>query len=350
MNEMETRDHHRVPRRGQKTLILMATIALLLLSVSSASAAVTLASFTATGQIGQVLLEWETASEINNIGFNLWRSTNEMGDYAKLNDAIIPSQALGSVIGATYSYVDADVVAGTTYYYKLESIAADGSSEFHGPVSATPEAPPTATPTITETPTPSPTATEIPTATPLPSLTATEIPTATPRPSRTPTRRPPSSPRATKTPTPTHSPTREPTSTPIPTNIPAPTATSSPTSTALATRAPTTTPLPTLTATRPPTATPPPPTPTTRPPTPSPEVPMAAVTSTPTALRLPQITPTAQPSPRAEALKAEGSPKPPVQRASSLGDRLAARTLWLGVGLLAGLGAWLVYGFILGRR
>ena len=120
----------------------------------SALAAVTLAWFTATGGDGQVLIEWETASEINNIGFNLWRSTSETGDYARLNDSLIPSQALGSVIGAYYSYTDSDVINGTTYYYKLESVDVNGHAEFYGPISATPGAQPTATPPPAPTPTP----------------------------------------------------------------------------------------------------------------------------------------------------------------------------------------------------
>jgi hypothetical protein len=114
---------------------------------NGALAGVTLTSFTAVGGDGQVLLEWETASEINNIGFNLWRSTSETGSYVKLNASLIPSQALGSVVGAYYSYTDSDVINGTTYYYKLESVDTNGSSEFHGPITATPEGQPTATPT-----------------------------------------------------------------------------------------------------------------------------------------------------------------------------------------------------------
>ncbi len=104
----------------------------------SALAAIALASFTATGGDGQVLIEWETASEIDNIGFNLYRSTSEGGTYARINDSLIPSKALGSVIGAYYCYTDSDVINGTTYYYKLEDVDVHGSSEFHGPVSATP--------------------------------------------------------------------------------------------------------------------------------------------------------------------------------------------------------------------
>jgi sulfatase modifying factor 1 len=127
----------------------------------SALAAVTLASFTATGGDGQVLIEWETASEIDNIGFNLYRSTSEGGPYVRINDSLIPSKALGSVMGAYYCYTDSDVINGITYYYKLEDMDVHGCREFHGPISATPGAQPTATPTPTLTPT-QPTATAIP--------------------------------------------------------------------------------------------------------------------------------------------------------------------------------------------
>jgi hypothetical protein len=137
-------------KRSRTILILIAVITLL--DVSHALAAVTLASFTAAGGDGQVLLEWETASEINNIGFNLWRSTSETGSYAKRNDSLIPSQAMGSVIGAHYYYTDSDVSNGATYHYKLESVTTDGSSEFHGPIVAIPgEQQPTATLTATMT-------------------------------------------------------------------------------------------------------------------------------------------------------------------------------------------------------
>lgn len=126
----------------------------------SALAAVTLASFTATGGDGQVLIEWETASEIDNIGFRLYRSTSEGGPYAQINDFIV-SKALGSVIGAYYCYTDSDVINGTTYYYKLDDVDVYGHAEFHGPISATPGAQPTATPTPTLPPIP-PTPTRTP--------------------------------------------------------------------------------------------------------------------------------------------------------------------------------------------
>jgi len=96
-----------------------------------------LAFFTATGHDGYVLLEWETASEIDNAGFNLWRSEAEAGSYAKLNADLIPARG-GPTTWASYSYVDDAIINGVTYWYKLEDVDVHGASTFYGPVSATP--------------------------------------------------------------------------------------------------------------------------------------------------------------------------------------------------------------------
>lgn len=99
--------------------------------------AITLVSFTATGQDGQVLLKWQTASEIDNEGFNLWRSTTLRGDFVQINPALIPAQG-NETMGHTYTYLDSNVTNGVTYYYKLEDIDMFAGSTFHGPMSATP--------------------------------------------------------------------------------------------------------------------------------------------------------------------------------------------------------------------
>jgi hypothetical protein len=98
--------------------------------------AITLLSFTAEGGADQVTLAWETASEIENEGFNVWRSEAADGQYAKINASLIPAQGSADS-GASYEYTDADVVKGVTYYYKLEDVDIHGASAFHGPVSAT---------------------------------------------------------------------------------------------------------------------------------------------------------------------------------------------------------------------
>jgi hypothetical protein len=103
--------------------------------------AVTLASFTATPVDGHILIKWETAMEIDTVGFNLYRSESPDGPYVKLNNTIIPSQAPGAPFGADYAWLDENVQPGITYYYKLEDVEVGGKCTTHGPVSATAQAP-----------------------------------------------------------------------------------------------------------------------------------------------------------------------------------------------------------------
>jgi uncharacterized Zn-finger protein len=99
--------------------------------------AVELLSFAAEAGAESVTLVWETASEIDTEGFNIWRSQAPDGPYIRLNASLIPARG-GAVTGAIYEYTDTDVNAGVTYYYKLDDVDVYGASTFHGPVSATP--------------------------------------------------------------------------------------------------------------------------------------------------------------------------------------------------------------------
>ena len=90
---------------------------------------VRLKSFTGQVSADDVTLAWETDFELDNAGFNIYRSTSEGGDKVKLNGQLIG--AMGS--GATYQYVDADVGDGT-YYYWLEDVDTAGLATVHGPV------------------------------------------------------------------------------------------------------------------------------------------------------------------------------------------------------------------------
>jgi hypothetical protein len=113
-------------------------------SNTACSLAVQLNAFTATPQRDLVLLEWETVSETDNLGFNLYRSTSpdEIGE--KLNGELIPSQSPGSGQGASYEFMDDKGVGGTSYYYRLEAVDVHGNTTMHGPVNATYPAQPTA--------------------------------------------------------------------------------------------------------------------------------------------------------------------------------------------------------------
>ena len=97
---------------------------------------VDLVSFTAEGFEEYVLLTWETASEIDNAGFHLWRSEKKSSKYEIITDSFIWPEG-GLTWGAKYEYEDIYVEPGLTYFYELEDIDDSGVSTFHGPVSAT---------------------------------------------------------------------------------------------------------------------------------------------------------------------------------------------------------------------
>jgi hypothetical protein len=96
-----------------------------------------LSSFTATPGDGNVILEWSTETEIDNMGFNLYRSEKKHTGYEKINDALI--EAKGSDIqGASYQFIDTPLKNRKVYYYKLEDIDINGTITEHGPVKSIP--------------------------------------------------------------------------------------------------------------------------------------------------------------------------------------------------------------------
>lgn len=80
---------------------------------------------------GSVILAWETASEVDNAGFNIYRSKWGDGTYKKVNVKLIPAQGNGA-FGDSYSFEDTP--GRGTFYYKLEDMDENGVSAMHGPV------------------------------------------------------------------------------------------------------------------------------------------------------------------------------------------------------------------------
>jgi len=98
---------------------------------------ITLTAFNAIPGNREVTVSWTTASEIDNAGFNIYRSESENGAYVKLNGSLIPAKGSPSA-GATYQFPDKEVKNRKTYWYKLEDIDIHGVSTMHGSVSAIP--------------------------------------------------------------------------------------------------------------------------------------------------------------------------------------------------------------------
>ncbi len=98
---------------------------------------VELVYFKAIPEIRTIRLDWLTASEIDNKGFELQRSTNPAEGFRNIawidgNGTISTKQS--------YNFDDSDVFEGIDYYYRLKQIDFDGNYEFSNIVSAKIEA------------------------------------------------------------------------------------------------------------------------------------------------------------------------------------------------------------------
>ena len=87
---------------------------------------VELSSFSASYSESEIILQWETATELNNYGFEIERS-----------DDNITWQKIGFLNGNgstterhSYQFKDSDFIFNNTYYYRLKQIDFNGSSEF----------------------------------------------------------------------------------------------------------------------------------------------------------------------------------------------------------------------------
>ena len=75
----------------------------------------------------KVEITWETATEQQTAGFNIYRSSVPDGDFVLINEnKLIDSQG-SPVSGASYKFIDDKVVAGEKYFYVLEEVEFDST-------------------------------------------------------------------------------------------------------------------------------------------------------------------------------------------------------------------------------
>ncbi|MCB0270425.1 MAG: hypothetical protein KDH95_19870 [Calditrichaeota bacterium] len=101
---------------------------------------VELASLRANGGFRQVLLEWTTASEINNLGFEVYRSTSDNGPFELVATFVTDPSLTGagnSNVYHDYAFKDLQLADNTTYFYKLADVDYNGVRKFHSVISAT---------------------------------------------------------------------------------------------------------------------------------------------------------------------------------------------------------------------
>ncbi len=93
---------------------------------------VELSAFKAEAKENAIALLWETASEINNAGFEVERSEN-----GKTFKAISFVEGKGTTAETNrYSFTDATAQKGKNYYYRLKQVDFDGSFEYSKVVTA----------------------------------------------------------------------------------------------------------------------------------------------------------------------------------------------------------------------
>ncbi len=104
---------------------------------------VSLSLFTATGSDASVTIRWATVSESQNLGYEVWRSTERDGAYEELssyrNNVDLEGQ-FNSSTEHNYAFEDRFVTNGVTYFYKLVDVDVNGNRDEYGPISARPTA------------------------------------------------------------------------------------------------------------------------------------------------------------------------------------------------------------------
>jgi hypothetical protein len=98
---------------------------------ASIQTAIRLASLGAEVEGEHVVVNWTTASETRNLGFNVYRSSSVNGQQTMVNARMILARGTG--VGAVYSTLDVKPGAGR-YFYWLEDVDLYGKATRHGPV------------------------------------------------------------------------------------------------------------------------------------------------------------------------------------------------------------------------
>jgi hypothetical protein len=90
--------------------------------------AVVLAYFDVLLRDGAHVVTWETAMEVDHLGFHLYRSPSPGGPFTRINGSLIPPQNPGASFGGLYEWVVEDVNPHATVHYRLEALDVHGGS------------------------------------------------------------------------------------------------------------------------------------------------------------------------------------------------------------------------------
>ncbi len=106
-------------RSGSSSLLIVIGVLWLLLAAA--------VLYFQLGRPASIDVEWNTATELETAGFNLYRSQSPNNGFEQINDTLIPSEG-SATSGATYLFTDESVTPGETYYYLLEEVEYDATT------------------------------------------------------------------------------------------------------------------------------------------------------------------------------------------------------------------------------
>jgi hypothetical protein len=89
---------------------------------------VTLSAFSVIRRNGKNILNWQTESEVNILGWNFYRCHERGGKYEKINDDIIQATG-GPGTPQRYEYIDPIQNLNQNHYYYIESLSVTGERE-----------------------------------------------------------------------------------------------------------------------------------------------------------------------------------------------------------------------------
>jgi len=99
------------------------------ITIRTGPTAARMTSFSAATAKRGVAVRWRTASEVDVLGFNVYRKTAS-GPLRKVNRSLIAAR--GGAAGASYRFVDRSARAGASYTYRLQLVDVDGTHAWYG--------------------------------------------------------------------------------------------------------------------------------------------------------------------------------------------------------------------------
>ncbi len=91
---------------------------------------VSLSDFSAEVMDTGVVIKWTTESELNNAGFNIYRSETKEGEFAAVNATLIKGAGTTGERN-DYTWIDTSAKPNIAYYYQIEDVSFTGEGQTH---------------------------------------------------------------------------------------------------------------------------------------------------------------------------------------------------------------------------